>query len=72
MISPGTYVGNPWIRFGAAVAVGYKLGCPEQPKRETSRPDQLQSLLRSLLRTVLLNLATSAIHDVMRRPTTES
>lgn len=62
MISPRTYIANPWFRLAAAAVVGYQLGRPDQTTRG---PGQPETVLRVLLRTVLVNVATSAMRDAM-------
>lgn len=70
MLSPRTYVGDPWLRLAAAFAVGYRLGSREQPKPTAVRPFQGESLVHALLRTGLLNLAESTINEAMSNTTT--
>lgn len=61
MISPRTYIANPWLRLGAAAVVGYRLGRPNP----TTRALGDETVLDALLRTVMVNVTTSAIRDVI-------
>jgi hypothetical protein len=72
MVSPRTYVANPWLRIGAAVALGYWLGRREQPKPDVRHANRPETMFHALLRTALLNLAESAINDVMSGNATET
>jgi hypothetical protein len=64
MLAPGTYVASPWLRFGAAFVVGYRLGRDQTVVHPARARD---ALVRVLLRTALRNVARSAVDDVTRR-----
>ncbi len=71
LVSPATYLANPWVRFGLGAAVGFLIG--RAPKRLTTGAPATadEGIVRATLRTTLISLASSfvsrAINQVVER-----
>ncbi len=62
MMSPRTYLENPWLRLGVATVIGYQLGRPAPTKRGRA---SAETVLGALVRTVLVNVAISTMRDAI-------
>jgi hypothetical protein len=60
-----SYVANPWIQFGAAVAVGYLLGRGEHAETIERTPEAPETIVHALVRTALETIVTSGIRRAM-------
>jgi hypothetical protein len=63
-----SYLANPWIRFGAAVAVGYLFGCNDEAEPEPSKPE---TIVHAVIRAAAVAFVTSAMRRAMSGATIE-
>jgi len=64
LMSPRTYLGNPWVQLGLGMAVGYLAGRRRKPKLlgdGTANPGAVESLVHAALRSTVMTLAASMI-----------
>ena len=59
------YVADPWIQFGAAVAVGYLLGRDEHAQTTAPKTETPETIVHAVVRAALVTLVTSAIRGAM-------
>jgi len=74
LMSPRTYLGNPWVRFGLGMAVGYLVGRRRKPALLTdghASAGAAESLIHAALRSTVMTLAASLIQRALT-PTTPS
>jgi len=63
LLSPRTYLDNPWVRLGLGAAVGYLAGRRRKPRLLTdggASPGS-ESLVHAVLRSTVMTLAASMI-----------
>ena len=63
-----SFVANPWLQFGAAVAAGYLLGCEEHAETTARKPDPPETIVHAVVRTALVTFVSSGIRRAMSSP----
>ena len=63
-----SFVANPWVQFGAAVAAGYLLGCDERAETTEHKPETPETIVHAAVRTALVTLVSSGIRRAMATP----
>lgn len=66
-----SYVANPWVQFGAAVAVGYLLGRDERAETTARKPEPPETIVHAVVRAALVTYVTSAVRRAMSNGTAE-
>jgi hypothetical protein len=63
-----SYIADPWIQFGAAVAVGYLLGCDDHAETAAGKHHAPETIVHAVVRTALVTLVSSGIRRAMSAP----
>jgi hypothetical protein len=71
LMSPRTYLDNPWVRLGLGVAAGYLVGRRRKPKLLTAGDGQVvagtaETLVHAALRSTVMTLAAAVIERAIR------
>jgi hypothetical protein len=74
LMSPRTYLDNPWIRLGLGVAAGYLVGRRRKPKLLTAGDGEVvaaaaETLVHAALRSTVMTLAAAVIERAIGQAT---
>jgi hypothetical protein len=76
LMSPRTYLDNPWVRLGLGVAAGYLVGSRRKPKLLTAGDGHVvvgaaESLVHAALRSTVMTIAAAVIQRAIGNATSD-
>ena len=61
-----SYAADPWVQFGAALAVGYLMGRAERAETIARKPE---TIAHAVVRAAVVPFVTAAVRRAMSEPT---